>query len=222
MEQARLSKSDNVVFSYRNQADSEAGDLFDRDFGWFRFMEQSIKLSTEFEFVVACDISEFYPRLGHLSYAMRVLAHTNNPDNQALLQQLYEERTSPLVRRDINDRNSAGIIVAVSNVDKLLGRVITKVVDIISKIDRGNEFEGITAVDVKLAFVTADKKLIGCGSINDTLRPGNTHAVNDSSGSQVDGFFAVVAESGDEQTPFVVDPEMVDAAMHAGKGHGSG
>ncbi|MFH0303397.1 hypothetical protein AAFX91_41060, partial [Bradyrhizobium sp. 31Argb] len=37
----------------------------------------------------------------HLSYAMRVLAHTNSPDNQALLQQIYEERTSPLVRRDI-------------------------------------------------------------------------------------------------------------------------
>lgn len=37
----------------------------------------------------------------HLSYAMRVLAHANTADNQALLQQTYEERTSPLIRRDI-------------------------------------------------------------------------------------------------------------------------
>jgi hypothetical protein len=37
----------------------------------------------------------------HLSYAMRVLAHANTADNQALLQQTYEERASPLVRRDI-------------------------------------------------------------------------------------------------------------------------
>jgi hypothetical protein len=29
------------------------------------------------------------------------LAHSNSPDNQALLQQIYEERTSPIVRRDI-------------------------------------------------------------------------------------------------------------------------
>ena len=28
-------------------------------------MEHSTKLSEEYEFVVACDISEFYPRLGH-------------------------------------------------------------------------------------------------------------------------------------------------------------
>jgi hypothetical protein len=37
----------------------------------------------------------------HLSFAIRVLAHSNSPDNQALLQQVYEDRTSPIVRRDI-------------------------------------------------------------------------------------------------------------------------
>ena len=37
----------------------------------------------------------------HLSFAIRVLAHSNSPDNQALLQQIYEERTSPIARRDI-------------------------------------------------------------------------------------------------------------------------
>jgi hypothetical protein len=65
MEDARLPKTDNVVFSYRSQPDRDTGDLFDRAYGWFQFMEHSIQLSSEFEFVVACDISEFYPRLGY-------------------------------------------------------------------------------------------------------------------------------------------------------------
>jgi hypothetical protein len=37
----------------------------------------------------------------HLSYAIRVLAHANTPDDQILLQRLYRERPSPLIRRDI-------------------------------------------------------------------------------------------------------------------------
>ena len=37
----------------------------------------------------------------HLGYAIQVLAHVNTPDCQSLLQQIYEERTSPIIRRDI-------------------------------------------------------------------------------------------------------------------------
>jgi hypothetical protein len=37
----------------------------------------------------------------HLSFAIRVLSYVNSPDNQALLQKIYEERRSPLIRRDI-------------------------------------------------------------------------------------------------------------------------
>lgn len=65
IEDARIPKSDNVVFSYRFEPNKKSGDLFDRNFGWFQFMEHSIKLAEDFKFVVACDISEFYPRLGH-------------------------------------------------------------------------------------------------------------------------------------------------------------
>jgi hypothetical protein len=76
MEDARVPKSEKVVFSYRSQANPETGDLFDREYGWYQFMEHSINLSTEFEFVVACDISEFYPRLGHhrLDNALKQIA----------------------------------------------------------------------------------------------------------------------------------------------------
>jgi hypothetical protein len=37
----------------------------------------------------------------HVSYAVRVLAHFNDPETIALLQRIYENRASPIIRRDI-------------------------------------------------------------------------------------------------------------------------
>ena len=65
IENARVPKKDKIVFSYRYLPNKKSGDLFDHNFGWFQFMKHSMKLSEAFEFVVACDISEFYSRLGH-------------------------------------------------------------------------------------------------------------------------------------------------------------
>jgi Reverse transcriptase (RNA-dependent DNA polymerase) len=65
IEEARIPKEQKCVFSYRYLPNDQTGDLFDREFGWRLFMEKSAELSSDFEFVVACDISEFYPRLGH-------------------------------------------------------------------------------------------------------------------------------------------------------------
>lgn len=82
IENARIPPSDNVVFSYRFKPDPETGDLFDREFGWFQFMQHSLALSDEYEFVIVSDISEFYPRLGHhrLENALRQIAgHTPYP-----------------------------------------------------------------------------------------------------------------------------------------------
>lgn len=64
-ESVRIPKSDDVVFSYRYSPDKKSGDLFDRKYGWFQFMSRSLELSNEYAYVVSCDISEFYPRLGH-------------------------------------------------------------------------------------------------------------------------------------------------------------
>ncbi len=65
IEKARLPIEDNIVFSYRYKPNKNTGDLFNRDFGWYQFMKRSISQSKKYKFVVACDISEFYPRLGH-------------------------------------------------------------------------------------------------------------------------------------------------------------
>ena len=65
IENKRIPKDQDVVFSYRFVPDLATGDLFDRDYTWPRFMRRSLHMCEEFDHVVICDISEFYPRLGH-------------------------------------------------------------------------------------------------------------------------------------------------------------
>jgi hypothetical protein len=65
MEGERIGKEQNVVFSYRYDPNKKTGHLFDPKYGWYKFMQHSNEKVDEYEFVVACDISEFYPRLAH-------------------------------------------------------------------------------------------------------------------------------------------------------------
>lgn len=94
IEAARVSPQDKFVFSYRIKLDDETGDLFDREFNWHAFMSMSLEKSEEYKYVVACDISEFYPRLGHhrlenslqqiaadTGYPARIMAFLSNFSN---------------------------------------------------------------------------------------------------------------------------------------------
>ncbi len=65
IERVRIPKDQDVVFSYRFAPDRSSGNLFDRDYTWAQFMRRSLCLSEHFEHIVICDISDFYPRLGH-------------------------------------------------------------------------------------------------------------------------------------------------------------
>lgn len=65
IEADRIPKYKNAVFSYRYEPNRKTGDLFDLNFSWFQFMKHSRELAENYPYVVACDISEFYPRLGH-------------------------------------------------------------------------------------------------------------------------------------------------------------
>lgn len=65
IESTRLPVVEQCIFSYRYKWDEANADLFDRQYHWRTFMERSLKLAHERKFVVVCDISEFYPRLGH-------------------------------------------------------------------------------------------------------------------------------------------------------------
>ena len=76
IEKARPPKTDDIVFSYRYAPSRKTGNLFDVSYGWFQFMKHSNSLSEQFEYVVVCDIAEFYARLGHhrLENALKQIA----------------------------------------------------------------------------------------------------------------------------------------------------
>lgn len=65
VESSRLPAHSKSVFSYRYSWNEETADIFDTDYNWRGFMEHSISEAKEHKVVVVCDISEFYPRLGH-------------------------------------------------------------------------------------------------------------------------------------------------------------
>lgn len=65
IESARIPQEKDCVFSYRIAPNKKSGALFEKSVGFQSFMKRSYELSKQHEFVVVCDISEFYPRLGH-------------------------------------------------------------------------------------------------------------------------------------------------------------
>lgn len=65
IERARVDKSKNIVFSYRFNPDGTDYTMFDREFGWLSFQKNSIDLAQKNNFVLTCDISDFYPRIYH-------------------------------------------------------------------------------------------------------------------------------------------------------------
>jgi hypothetical protein len=75
IENCRIPKEEQNIFSYRFNADIKSHDLFYPDYNWRSFMERSLALAADSKFVVTCDISEFYPRLNHhrLDNALRQL-----------------------------------------------------------------------------------------------------------------------------------------------------
>lgn len=80
IENARLPVEDNKIYSYRFNPDQDTASLFNRDIGWVQFIERSTELAGEYSHVVVCDISEFYPRLGHhrLENALQQLNFEND------------------------------------------------------------------------------------------------------------------------------------------------
>jgi hypothetical protein len=71
IENARIQKKMNVIFSYRYKPEKDSGDLFDRKYGWVQFMEHSTKrfgmpvrqhASILFGGLILADLSDFRGR----------------------------------------------------------------------------------------------------------------------------------------------------------------
>jgi len=65
IENARVNKSKDIIFSYRFKPDESEYTVFDRDYGWLSFQKKSIELAQNKKFVLISDISDFYPRIYH-------------------------------------------------------------------------------------------------------------------------------------------------------------
>lgn len=67
IENARIPKDKDYVFSYRIKLDDKEKSLFDKDYGWRKFQEVSLELakSNQYNYVLVCDISNFYQSVYH-------------------------------------------------------------------------------------------------------------------------------------------------------------
>lgn len=63
IEHARV--GEDYVFSYRFRPNKETGSLFNKEIGWQEFQKKSVSECANFEYVLRCDISDFYPRIYH-------------------------------------------------------------------------------------------------------------------------------------------------------------
>jgi hypothetical protein len=79
LEAARIPRHRAVVFSYRLAVDQERSSLFS-DGAWAEFSERSAALSEQYEYVVICDIADFYSRVYHhrLQNALQLLPGVDN------------------------------------------------------------------------------------------------------------------------------------------------
>ncbi|QFZ82611.1 hypothetical protein GFK26_07485 [Variovorax paradoxus] len=70
--------SNQIVFSYRHLPQKDKHSIFDREIGWHQFQEKSIEMVKSFDYVLRCDISDFYPRIYHHRLENALSAATNN------------------------------------------------------------------------------------------------------------------------------------------------
>lgn len=82
IESVRIPVEEERVYSYRYKWDDTEKTIFDRSIGWKSFIDKAVSKATENDFVVSCDISEFYLRINHhrLENAIR---HLPNGDAAA-------------------------------------------------------------------------------------------------------------------------------------------
>lgn len=82
IENERIAKDKDVIYSYRYQPIVSESTLFDKDYNWFKFQQDSISFceTSPVSYVVVCDIADFYNRIYHhpLENALRRVDPSNN------------------------------------------------------------------------------------------------------------------------------------------------
>ncbi|MFA7359401.1 MAG: reverse transcriptase domain-containing protein [Candidatus Kapaibacterium sp.] len=77
LEKTRIPK--NVVHSYRYKPDIKSGSLFDKKYGWMSFQEQAELMAKngKYQYVLSCDIADFYNRIYHHDLIAALLQATS-------------------------------------------------------------------------------------------------------------------------------------------------
>ena len=65
IEIARVPTARNTVFSYRFKPDETNRSIFDPEIGWQAYQKTCVEHARKHAYVMACDISDFYPRIYH-------------------------------------------------------------------------------------------------------------------------------------------------------------
>lgn len=67
IENDRISIDKKMIHSYRFQPSTTKGTLFNNDINWLSFQKDSLELikTSDYQFVVSCDIADFYSRIYH-------------------------------------------------------------------------------------------------------------------------------------------------------------
>lgn len=97
IEAARLPLKERRIFSYRFKPDAGSGRMFDPQVGWPEFQERSIELAQNYNYVLICDIADFYSRIYHhrLENSLTQLKAGNDTHKRIMrLLQMFSNTTS--------------------------------------------------------------------------------------------------------------------------------
>ncbi len=78
IESSRISINKRCVFSYRYSYNEEAKSMWDKEYNWRSFTETALEKSDKSQYVLKCDISDFYPRIYHHSIKNALNKVTDN------------------------------------------------------------------------------------------------------------------------------------------------
>ena len=80
IEKSRIASDKEIVFSYRFKPKFEEYTIFDKSYGWLAFQQKSIEHANKSQYVLMCDISDFYPRIYHHRLENALKKATNKSD----------------------------------------------------------------------------------------------------------------------------------------------
>ncbi len=80
LERARIPIDRAVVFSYRYAPDAETSGLFDKTVGWRAYQTTALSHARDAAYVLATDISDFYPRIYHHRLDNALMLATSNKE----------------------------------------------------------------------------------------------------------------------------------------------